>query len=147
MNQKSIYAMQVKKVDGRIYRLLEKALTINLKDNQINVISDEQMAEVYKRIEAKKKMIFSLFEGSFAENEQIVKQRYFFKKHAEIGMYDTIANHLLAKRINKVLDELIESELSTELDIVIGLDRKFFLNKILDENIEFELARKELDNR
>jgi hypothetical protein len=148
---KKNYTLQIKEIDEKIHQELQKALEINSEISKTDILSDKQIKKIYQIIENKKKLIFSLFNESFSENEQKVKEHSQMAKPLtkENDVYTKIADRILKKRVNQVLDKIIYAKQSTIIEVIVGIDRKVFINQILDEDIEFDLGndQKEISER
>ena len=93
------------------------------------------MEKVLERIESKKQAIFFLFQGDFSINEYNVNKRLCTNKN-KLTMYDKLANNILAKRVENLLNEMMDKDSKNTRLISVCMDRKFFIEKILEENVE-----------
>lgn len=130
------YMMKVEKIDERICAELQKELQINFENGKEKVLEDENVQKVYTIIEEKKKTIFSLFEGDFESKEKELKEKISKGEIApeEKSVHRTAANTVLFKRINKAMNNVLDSKNVSTLEKIIIINRKKVLEKILQEN-------------
>ena len=124
---------EVKKIDNIILEKLKEKLKMS-KEN-VNILEDEQMEKVLERIDAKKQAIFLLFQGNFSTNEYNVNERL-EKSRNKLTMYDKLANSILFRRVETLLNQMMDKNVENKRLISVCMDRKLFIQKILDENVE-----------
>ena len=141
------YMMKVEKIDERICAELQKELQINFENGKEKVIEDENVQKVYTIIEEKKKMIFSLFEGDFESREKELKEQISKGQIAskQNSIHTAAANTVLFKRINKAMNNVLDSKNVSTLERITIINRKKVLEKILQENFaQKEQAKEEM---
>lgn len=134
---------EVKKIDNTILENLKEKLKIS-KEN-VNILENSHMEKVLERIESKKQAIFLLFQGDFSVNEYNVNKRLCINKN-KLTMYDKLANNILAKRVENLLNEMMDKDSKNTRLISVCMDRKFFIEKILEENVEPSSIRNWIEN-
>ncbi len=124
---------KVKQIDRRILEELRKKLEIKIEN--VDIISDVEIGKVLSIIEEKKRGIFLLFHGDFTVNEQNINEKI-SEMNGESSFYDRIANKLILKRIEKIFNKMMSLEAQNCRLISVCTDRQFFIQKIISENIQ-----------
>lgn len=130
---------KVKKIDKRILTELIKRLEIR-KDN-VDIISKEEVEKIFQKIDEKKRVIFLLFQGNFSLNEKNISDRMKLRKQ-QLTLYDKIANNVISKRVEKILDRMIDLHAQDNRTICVCMDRKLFIQRILLENVQESFVKK-----
>lgn len=130
------YASEVKKVDSVIYERLIEALQVELNEK----VQNED--ELYKKMEARKAEILSLFNGSFSENEELLRNEVEKQgRKTRSGKYDKHVNQMIKEIVDKTIEKLLEERECSAIATSVGIDRKTFMDALLDKNISINLNR------
>ncbi len=131
-----------KRIDNII--LLELREGLKIKNSAINIISQEELEMVLKKIDEKKRIIFSLFQGDFSVNEKNIGDRIQFVK-PQLTFYDNVANNVILSRVEKVMNKLISMNENDNRAISVCMDRKLFIQRILLENVQESFVKKYIE--
>lgn len=124
---------KINKIDQLILQKLKENLEI--KEENSNILKDDILKQVYKTIEKKKQTLYLLYDGDFSVNEYKIERRLAQEKN-ENTMYTEIANNIIARRINLIIETLIKEEPENGMLISVCMDRKLFMEKVLEKNVE-----------
>lgn len=135
---------KVKEIDKKILEALRRNL--ELKDKNIEMVSKEEADKILNVIEERKRGIFLLFKGDFSLNEETIKRK-FDSKTSETSFYEKVANRVLLKRVDAILDRMINSELDNGRLVSVCADRQFFIQKVFADNIPTNFIEECVNNK
>lgn len=87
------------------------------------------------------KIIFLLFQGDFSLNERNIEEKIEIGRR-ELNFYDKIANSIILKRVDIVMQKIESIKPLNGQLISVCLDRKLFIQKVLIENISLSFIQK-----
>lgn len=122
----------VNEIDKLILSMLKEKMKI--KTDKVNILCDNEIKEVTKRINEKMKVIFLLFQGSFAVNERNIEDEIEIIK-TDLSSYDKIANNIILKRLDSIFKKIENIDPLNGRLVSVCLDRKLFIEKVLIKNI------------
>lgn len=135
------YAIEVKKIDSVICQRLREVLKEGFREED----GDVQGKQLCNKIGARREAILSLFDGSFFENEEElrekIEQQEIGKRRTRIDKYSKLANQMLKEKVDATIEELIGADNCSAIATTVGIDRKTFIDAILDGNIDIDLKR------
>lgn len=136
-----------KDIDKFLLEKLKKTLSINYAKERM-ILDDEQMTQIYKCIEARKSLIFSLFDESFSEKEHEIKQRAccIRTRVRQKPFANKIADNVIDHRIERVVKEILQDENLDPWKKIVISERKDFIHFLLNGNI-IEENQANLDNQ
>ena len=103
----------VKEIDKRILEQIQKNL--NIKEESVDILSKEKSKEYLTMIDEKKEVISLLFQGDFSINEKNIECK--IKDYeTKITPDEQVVNNIISKRVEKIIDQMIEKDEKTALD-------------------------------
>lgn len=122
----------VKEIDKLIWDMLKAKMDI--KKDKVSIICDDEIEEIFKRINEKMKVIFLLFQGDFSVNERNIEEIMGMVK-TDLNFYDKIANNIILKRLDTIIEKIENLDPLNGRLVSVCLDRKLFIEKVLAKNI------------
>ena len=122
---------EVKLIDTKILEKLKENLNIDIQGIEMEQDIKDKISRI---IEMKKQAIYMLFNGDFSVNEYRVNSKL-NSKNIELTMCERIANNILSKRIDVVLNNMIENAPNNGRFVSVCMDRKLFMKQILQANV------------
>lgn len=130
------YIIEVEKIDNAICKRLKEALP--------DGISKEDQ-RLYSAVLSRREEILSLFNGSFSENEnklrEAIENGRLLKSKPKVSRSSKFVNRVLKEKVDEVIDKLIGEDSRSAITASVGIDRKTFIGAILDGNVEIGLKK------
>lgn len=128
----------VKEIDKRILEQIQKNL--NIKEESVDILSKEKLKEYLTMIDEKKEVISLLFQGDFSINEKNIECK--IKDYeTKITPDEQVVNNIISKRVEKIIDQMIEKDEKNGRLVSVCMDRMFFIQRIIQNNIGASLIK------
>lgn len=138
------YEVEAKKIDEVICQKLKEALEVGFEED-VNGLEDKDLEQLQSKLNTRKKQIISLFDGSFLQNQNIVRNQMEREKTSTqkpgIDEYSQLANKIIREKVDTVLDGFVGAANCSVMEAGVGIDRKTFIDEVLDRNIQVDLKR------
>ena len=91
-------------------------------------------------IDEKKEVISLLFQGDFSINEKNIECK--IKDYeTKITPDEQVVNNIISKRVEKIIDQMIEKDEKNGRLVSVCMDRMFFIQRIIQNNIGASLIK------
>ena len=128
----------VKEIDKRILEQIQKNL--NIKEESVDILSKEKLKEYLTMIDEKREVISLLFQGDFSINEKNIECK--IKDYeTKITPDEQVVNKIISKRVEKIIDQMIEKDEKNGRLVSVCMDRMFFIQRIIQNNIGASLIK------
>ncbi len=128
----------VKEIDKRILEQIQKNL--NIKEESVDILSKEKLKEYLTMIDEKREVISLLFQGDFSINEKNIECK--IKDYeTKITPDEQVVNNIISKRVEKIIDQMIEKDEKNGRLVSVCMDRMFFIQRIIQNNIGASLIK------
>ena len=131
--------IKVKEIDKKILEMIIRKMDIKTKN--VDILTSEQLDKIIRIIDRKKEIISLLFQGDFSVNEKNIEENLQWS-NAKPTIYEKIANNIVCKRVEEIMDKLMEQDPQNGRLISVCIDRMLFIQKIISQNVDISAIKK-----